>query len=256
MFGKLDQAKLGIVRNYGFKVRSFFWAIRFILVYLFVFSSFLFAQNENGIDQSNLKLVKEAIDISKCKIRGRVLSFYDFSLILGVSVSFESGGKETHLPTEARGKYEIELSNDTIYSVRAVSAGDSYKRSKLGVSCKKGEVKVINVYPMPKVVSYGDESLDYLFETFSFKNSKMDAVVSYLEKERRKDRIIYRISVLTYDDFTLSARKITRYPKNNIIEAEGDAWLEDGEKRTHFDKFTIRFSKGGAVITCEKPIQK
>lgn len=184
----------------------------------------------------------------ECIISGEVS--YPSGLLPGIEITFKGQETEKTVVSNNEGTYIIKLPTG-IYEItlkRGVSSM-SYKRSKLNVSCESN--LIINLYPQFERISYGDKSPEHKFILFSdqrISGKRLNLVISYLSKKKEADTITYTNSAVTYNNITVSANNLVHDLKNNTFTAEGDVWLEDGKKRTKYEKLTVKFTKNGVKI--------
>jgi len=184
----------------------------------------------------------------ECVISGEVS--YPSGLLPSIEITFKGQQVEKSTVSNNEGAYNIKLSVG-VYEItlkRGV-AFMPYKRSKLDVSCESN--LTVNLYPQFERISYGDKSPEHKFILFSDQwtsDKRLNLVISYLNKEKKENTVIHTDAMFTYNNLTISADKLIQNFKKKTITAKGNVWLEDGEKRTNYEKLTVKFSKNGVEI--------
>lgn len=209
----------------------------------------IFAQNDNFPVKKEGQLEIKKFDKEDCKLTGKAQDRQD-NAIPGLNITFKNSQLEKSVITDASGKYELDLPIGIFnISIETYFNYEPYKRAKLNIQCKN-ELS-INIFPFHKRETHNSKSLEYQFNTFSkpwVYDKRLNLVITYLGKKREDNFVIYKDTMLTFDNLTISANKLIQNFKNKTITAEGNVWVEDGKKRTDYEKLTLKFSKNGIKI--------
>lgn len=205
-----------------------------LIISVIFLSEIIFAQKP----VSNTRLNQN----ESCKVYGSVLDKQS-AVIPGGVVTFKSDEAKREIQVSEDGGYEF-LLNAGIYEILYSVRYDTwfYKRAKLEVTCISD--LNINIYPLPKPVSYGDETPEPTFEMLSLSSAEgdFDAVVIYANKKTRKNSSIYVHAVLTHNKITISAEKIVVDLRKKTVVAKERAWLENGKQRKQGERINLKLT--------------
>ena len=168
------------------------------------------------------------------RVFGSVLDPAD-SVIPGAEVSFRNGAVFVTAVASVNGTYSLEAPPG-IYSVTCTAAG-FFRFRRAAVQLLPGSARMINMYPLPSPLSFGDESSTFLsydeYEGVSRTNSDYGLLVQYASKSSHRGVADYRGAAASYDAFLCNARKVRYSERSRTIEA-WDGVLDDGLSRRRF----------------------
>lgn len=176
----------------------------------------------------------------------------------GVKRTFVSGEQESHEFDLPAGVYTI---------TSEMGYGYYYPFKRAPVSIHSGTTTLINVLAPIRVLmtgtTVGTESVTQLapepkYETIRIPNSsapELTLVVQYDQKREQGMVFEYKDGarpfsgvIVTYDALTVIA-DVIRIDKETLrIEAMGNAIIEDGKKRNHFQEKRITFREGKVIV--------
>jgi hypothetical protein len=222
---------------------SFFWYLS-ILGFKDVF-----AQKNSVLKEKEIQLKVKKSDRENCKVSGKVLDTQD-NAIPGINVRFKSNQIEKSIITNDSGGYSINLPTGIFdISIEEYYNYEPFQRAKLNIQCE--DELIINIFPFFKRITHNSKGQDHQFSIISkewIPDKRLNLVISYLNKEKKENTVAYKDAMLTYNNLTISADKLIQNFKSNTIIAEGNIWLEDGKKRTNYEKLTIKFTNNGVEI--------
>lgn len=222
-----------------------FILINLILIgYGSVFSQTASSKIKNLINEQPIK--------GACKVTGKVLNIDDL-VLLGIDIVFTTEENERKVNTNDFGEYETVLPSKKLIRITMDSKNGnfSYKRSPIKLNCESNKVLTINIYPLPKVVSYGDESPEYKYEVlndFAQFNENLIPIISYLKNKTQGKIAIYKFATLTLNTMTVSANELIIDKIKKTIQLKGNVWIENGETRKDYNELTLKVKKGELII--------
>ena len=168
------------------------------------------------------------------RLFGSVLDPVD-SVIPGAEVSIHNGPVVITTMALENGTYSLEAPPG-IYSVTCRAAGFfTFRRAAVRVA--PGSSRMINLYPLPSPVSFGDQSSTFLsydeYAGFDTTPSDYGLLVQYAGKSLQGRVSEYRGAVLTFDAFLCDARR-ARYSERSVTIEAWDGVLDDGLSRRRF----------------------
>lgn len=229
---------------------NFGWLHNGILLLLICvfFSTFSAAQNTAQTPRKGVYSNSQSVP-KICKVYGKTLDLQD-AVISRVLLKFQSNGTVQEVTSDDLGNYSVNLPVGIYDVINYKQSGLArYKRANLSVTCQREED--INIYFLPVCLSYGCENPKEYYSSFSPRlsaNKKLNVVVNFLGKKKIKPDLVYTTAVLTYNNLTVYADKLTQGNNSRTITAEGNVWLENGEKRTSYDKVSLNFDKATVEI--------